>query len=133
MANIEARNHNDADAGTIGRTKMNAVIVSFHFLAPQRPCEQLLQAHQRFLDRLPGLEASVALDSRSELAFLLTYEDRRTLRAYFDSEEFEQLSTQPGCNDVFVKEFSILSIPEDRIVLESRTAESIETSAGAPV
>lgn len=87
---------------------MHAVFVSFHFLAPKRPCEKLVQAHQQLLERLDGLESSLTLDSRSEMAFLLTYEDEQAIDAYFASEEFQCLSTQPGCNDVFVKEFQIM-------------------------
>lgn len=102
---------------------MNAVIVSFHFLAPKWPCDEVLQAHQNLLERLPGLEASVALDSRTELAFLLTFEEQRAVDRYFKSEEFRRLSTEPGCHDVFVKEFNVFSIPD---ALEPPPAGSVE-------
>lgn len=112
---------------------MNAVIVTFHFLAPKWPCEAALQAHQNLLERLPGLEASVALDNRTELAFLLTYEEQGALDHYFQSEEFRRLSTEPGCNDVFVKEFNVFSIPDDGVVLEADPAGSMEPAVDALV
>lgn len=97
---------------------MHAVFVSFHFLAPKRPCEKLIQAHQALLDRLDGLQSSVMLDSRSELAVLLMYDDRELIDAYFASDEFQLLSTQPGCHDVFVKEFS--TVPVESPAVEHR-------------
>lgn len=101
---------------------MNAVIVSFTFLASTRPCPEVMRNHQELLDRLPGIEASIALDSRSEISYLLTYEDPETLQAYTESEEFRRLCCQPGCTDVFVKEFNVLSIADDGAALESRLA-----------
>ncbi len=96
-------------------SKLDAVFVSFHFLAPQRPCETLVDAHQALLDRLPGLESAVALGNRAELAYLLTFSNQRHIDAYFAAPEFEQLSNQPGCNDVFIKTFSILPDHLERV------------------
>ena len=110
---------------------MNAVIVSFHYLAPKWPCEEVLQAHQKLLERLPGLQVSVALNSRTEIAYLLTFEKKGALDVYFQSDEFRRLSSQPGCNDVFVKEFNVFSIPDDQVVLERPPAESMESTVNA--
>ena len=111
---------------------MNAVIVTFHFLAPKWPCDEALRAHQTLLERLPGLEASLALDNRTEIAFLLTFEEQSALDAYFNSDEFRALSTQPGCNDVFVKEFNVFSIPDDQVVLEPPPARAMESTVETP-
>ena len=109
---------------------MNATIVSFHFLAPHRPCEQLLRAHQERLDRLAGITSSITLDSRWEIALLLTYENQRAIDAYFASEEFQRMSRQPGCSDVFVKAFTLL--PESAIdtpVDEMQIEDSLSASS----
>jgi hypothetical protein len=112
--------------------EMNAVIVSFHFLAPNRPCEQLLAAHHERLDSLDEVVASVALDSRSEVAFLLMYERQDAIEAYFASEEFQHMSTQPGCYDVFVKEFHLLPEPTADIVIDVQLDDAVAASTSIP-
>lgn len=101
---------------------MQAVIVSFHFHPRKGPCDRLMEAHRQLIDRIPGMDLRIMLDGRSEYAFVLTFEERSTLDAYFESEEFRSLSCQPGCDDVFVKAFCIP--PADAVADGTISSES---------
>lgn len=84
-----------------------AFIVTFHYGRPRSDRETLVEEHQRMLEQLQELSFSVVLENGSEVAYLLTFEDHATLSAYLATDEFHRMSTQGGCNDVFIKEFEL--------------------------
>jgi hypothetical protein len=106
---------------------MEAVVLTFHFDAPSQPSKRVVEAHQRLLDRLPGLRSGMALKRGGEYMFVLTFDQPRNIDHYLERPEVRDFGSQPGCYDVYVNKLDVLGVRGDALL----PVEPAAVSAGS--
>jgi hypothetical protein len=83
------------------------------FHTPDRPGDEVVEAHQTLLSRFPRLYSAVMMRRRTEHAYLLVFDSQQDIETYLESPEFCRFRGSDGCYDAFVKVFDLLGTVEN--------------------